>query len=64
MRGHIVRTFEIVDERGIAIGNESGGEVLEIATDGRIGVLADDERSARVFQEDVAPEYGFSTEQQ
>ena len=41
VRGHAVRTFAIVDEGEIAVGNGSGGKVLEIAADGRVSVLAD-----------------------
>ncbi len=41
VRGHAVRTFKLVDEGEIAVGNESGGEVIEIAADGRVRVLAD-----------------------
>ncbi len=37
----------------IAVGRQLGGELFQIAADGRIGVLADDERCARVVDEDV-----------
>ena len=54
MRRHVVGAFEIVHEVGIAVSDQSRGEDLEVAADGRIGILADDQRRARVLQEDVA----------
>ncbi len=54
MRRHIVGAFEIVHEGGIAVGDESRGERFEVAADGRVGVLTDDQRRAGVLHEDVA----------
>ena len=54
MRRHVVGAFEVVDERRIAVGDQSCGKQLQIAPNGRIGVLADNQRRTRVQQEDVA----------
>ena len=54
MRWHIVGALEIVHELRISVGDQSRGEDFEVAADGRIGILADDQRRARVLQEDVA----------
>ncbi len=54
MRRHVVGAFEIVHEVGIAVSDQSRGEDLEVAADGRIGILADNQRRTRVLQEDVA----------
>jgi len=40
VRGHAVRTFEIVDEGEIVVSIESGGEVFAIAAAGQVRVLA------------------------
>ena len=41
-------------ERRIAVGRQIGGELFQVAADGWIGVLADDERRAGVMDEQVA----------
>ena len=53
MGRHIVGAFAIVDERGIAIGHQAAREMLEIAAHGRVGVFADDQRCARVMDEQM-----------
>src|SRR3954451_3494990 len=54
VRGHVVGALEVVDEPRIAVRDQPRGEVLEIPPYGRVGVLADDQRRARVLDEDVA----------
>ena len=45
MRWHVVGAFEIVHELRIAVGYQTGGEDLEIAANGRVGILAEDQRA-------------------
>ena len=54
VRGHVVGTFEVVDELRIAVRHQPRGEVFEIPPYGRVGVLADDQRRTGVLDEDVA----------
>ena len=54
MRGHVVVPFRCVTEDGVAIGNQSREVAFEVATYAGVGVFAQDQRSARVVQEDVA----------
>ena len=54
MGRHIVGAFAVVSKRRIAVGHQIGGELFQIVANGRIGVLADDQRCARVVDEQVA----------
>ena len=54
VRRHVVGPFVGVLEQAVAIGDEARHEGLEIAAHGRVGVLAQDQRGARVVTEDVA----------
>ena len=54
VRRHIIGAFAVVLKRRIAVGRQIGGELFQIAANGRIGVLADDQRGARVVDEKVA----------
>ena len=61
MGRHIVGAFAVVLERGIAVGRQFRGEVFQIAADGWIGVLADDQRCAGVMDEQMAEAPGRSS---
>ena len=54
VRGHVVGAFGGVAEHGVAVGDEAGEVAFEVAPDARVGVLAEDERGARVVHEDRA----------
>ena len=54
VRGHVVRPFAVVDVGGIAVRRQPRRVTLQVAPDGRVGVLADDQRRARVMDEHVA----------
>ena len=58
---HVVGSFAVVPEGWIAVGHQFGGELFQIVTNGRIGVLADDERCAGVVNEDVSTGPGRSS---
>ena len=54
MGRHVVGAFAVVPERRIAVGHQIGCELFQIVANGRIGVLADDQRRARVMDEQEA----------
>ena len=45
MGRHVVRALEVVDERGVAVRDQTSGEEFEVASHARVGVLANDQRS-------------------
>ena len=51
MCGHVIGTFGIVNVGRIAVGCEPRQDGLKVAPYVGVGVLAEDERSARVLQE-------------
>src|SRR3954451_10390963 len=54
MGGHVVGTLGGVAELGLTVRNQPGEEVLQVAADARVSVLAEDERGTRVVEEDRA----------
>ena len=54
MSRHVVGTFGDMREQAITVGHQPRHEPLEIDSHIRIGVLAQDQRSARVMDENVA----------
>jgi len=61
MRRHVIRAFGIVNVSWIAVRRETREDGLEVAPYVGIGVLAEDERSARVLQENGAKAVANST---
>lgn len=54
VRGHVVGALRCVNEERISIGDEARKESIEVTLDVGVGVLVDDQRSARVVHEDRA----------
>ena len=54
VRGHVVRAFRVVLVIGASVRRDALHESLEVSPYGRVRVLCDQERSARVLREDIA----------
>jgi len=50
---HVVRALRVMTVRGITVGYQTGREVFQVTANRRIRILADDQRCARMVDEQV-----------
>jgi hypothetical protein len=53
VRCHVVRALGVMAVRGITVGHQLGRELFQVTANRRIRVLADDQRCARMVDEEV-----------